>query len=514
MNKLSYVSSEHSVALMKWLSKATKRLGSQVARNTYVVGGAIRNFKLNVPVKDVDLVLDSVTLGKNSAWLAERLANLIPARTETISDQYGVAKVYVKSEWIVDGLDLSEFSAGGDAAIEIVDARSETYSDDTGGGYKPSIQKSTIREDIFRRDFTFNTLMWRLSDLADGPDKAEIIDMTGCGLDDLEAGVSRCPLDPIQTFYDDPTRILRAVKFLVKYGLKIPPETRSAIKKTKGALRKVHYNRIYTEIAGLLSESTWKKTLMVLDELDVIEVLEQIAKDDDGFRASLSTKAKSLPYLFFIELLNLGLPIHHEISFLNRRQIDRMERLYPELTPEHQEDLVRALKTPGWAIKDKKFLPSLAREQGVKGKQMRDFMPAKMEELRELYLANPSIIYDPNQIKEKIMNTPSQRVASRYMKQAKLFGLIANTISERDLKEYTESLHPSGALVYSKGSKVFIEVGEGRDRAKIEGIETQGRDFYYYKVSLTIGRKLVKKTEDLQEVKALIQKHFQRKGVR
>ena len=148
----------------------------------------------------------------------------------------------------------------------------------------------------------------------------------------------------------------------------------------------------------------------------MIEVLEQIAKDNDGFRASLSTKAKSLPYLFFIELLNLGLPIHHEISFLNRRQIDRMERLYPALTPEHQEDMVRALKTPGWAIKDKKFLPTLAREQGVKGKQMREFMSSKMDELRELYLAEPSIIYDPNQIKKKIRFTPSQRLAARYIK--------------------------------------------------------------------------------------------------
>ena len=113
-------------------------------------------------------------------------------------------------------------------------------------------------------------------------------------------------------------------------------------------------------------------------------------------------------------------------------------------------------------------------------------------------------------------NKMASRVAYRYMKQAKLFGLIANTISERDLKAYTkelESLHPS-VLVYSKGSKVFIEVGEGRSRAIIEGIETQGRDFYYYKVSLKIDRKVVKKTENLQEVKALIKKHFQSKGVR
>ena len=62
-----------------------------------------------------------------------------PARTETVSDQYGVAKIFVKSEWVVDGLDLSEFSADGEP-IEIVDARSETYSDDTQVDINPRSQ--------------------------------------------------------------------------------------------------------------------------------------------------------------------------------------------------------------------------------------------------------------------------------------------------------------------------------------------------------------------------------------
>ena len=93
MIKSAMVSSEHSIVLMKWLSRATKRIGRDVAENTYVVGGAVRNFKLNMPVKDVDLVLDSIALGENSAWLADELADMIPARTETVSDQYGVAKI-------------------------------------------------------------------------------------------------------------------------------------------------------------------------------------------------------------------------------------------------------------------------------------------------------------------------------------------------------------------------------------------------------------------------------------
>lgn len=395
MYKFSYVSSSHSTVLMKWLSKATSSLGREVAKNTYVVGGAIRNFVLGEPVKDVDIVLDSITLGKDSAWLAEELAEMIPARTETLSDKYGVAKIYVKSEWIEEGLDLSAFSADGDAAIEIVDARSETYSESE---YRPSVNKSTIREDIFRRDFTFNTLMWRLADLADGPDKAEIIDITGCGLDDLEAGEARCPLNPIKTFRDDPTRILRAIKFLIKYGLKIPSETEKAIKKTRWSMMKVPSNRIYGEIRGILSERTWKKVLEAFEELELIEVLAEIAEEDESFKTSLGKFSNKLPYRFFIDLLDLGLEVKHEISFLSRKEIDRMRELSDILTVEHQNDLVKALKSPGSAIKDKKFLPSLA--QGLRGSEMRNFMKDKMDQLRELYLARPMVIYRPNIIKD------------------------------------------------------------------------------------------------------------------
>jgi len=518
MNKLSYVSSEHSTVLMKWLSKATKSLGSEVARNTYVVGGAIRNFKLNMPVKDVDIVLDSVELGKNSAWLADELADLIPAETETVSDNYGVAKVYVKTEWVVDGLDLSAFSADGDAAIEIVDARSETYSDDTGGGYKPSVSKSTIKEDIFRRDFTYNTLMWRLSDLAKGPEKAEIIDLTGCGLKDLEAGESRCPLDPEKTFYDDPTRMLRAVKFLVKYGLKVPKDTSRAIYKTRWALKKVHHNRVYTEIQKILNERTWKKVVSSLEELGLVEVLSEIANENEAFRVSLSTSAKKLPYRFFIDLLDLGLPIKHEVSFLDRKSIDRLRDLSESLTREQQDDLVKALKTPGWAIKDKKFLPSLAK--GLRGSDMRGFMMSKMDELRDLYLENPLIIYNADLIKSKLRESSAQRVASRHL-ESRLFGLFPNYIGWQDLKRFQDQLqwmfkqgqHTVKSRLDRSGEKsIFVET-EG-SVVKISGFKKQDSGFSYRSLSVEVDGRLVKKTDDLSEVKKIVSKHLSGLGLR
>jgi hypothetical protein len=62
-------SHERSTALMRWLGALAQRLG--VGRDTYVVGGAVRNFILGQPIKDVDVVIDTTKAGHNSAWFAE-----------------------------------------------------------------------------------------------------------------------------------------------------------------------------------------------------------------------------------------------------------------------------------------------------------------------------------------------------------------------------------------------------------------------------------------------------------
>jgi hypothetical protein len=236
-------SSEHEkqIALMKWMSRATQKLG--VARHTYVVGGAVRNFVLRKPIKDVDVVIDSVKAGKNSDWLGKQMARLIPAPTDLTTNQYGVAILTVKGDWDVDGNNLKG------EVIEIANARSESYGkgDDHGKGYKPTdVQPATIEQDLRRRDFNFNTLMWRLLDLAKGPDKAEILDLTGCGLKDLQEGVIHCPADPDKTFADDPTRMLRLIRFSTKYNMKIPPDVAAAVRRNAHKLKNAPWEAVAT----------------------------------------------------------------------------------------------------------------------------------------------------------------------------------------------------------------------------------------------------------------------------
>ena len=179
--KKAEMTTEASKSLMKWLSRHVRG-----AKHIYVVGSAVRNFKLDAPIKDIDMVVDSINLGHDAAWVANQIARKIPATTEISGpDNLRVTKVHVKGTWMLDGHDFMG------ETLDLVDARKEEYAvdPDTGEyvGHKPtSVIPTSMEEDVMRREFTFNTLMWRLSDLASGPDKAEIIDLTGCGVRDLE----------------------------------------------------------------------------------------------------------------------------------------------------------------------------------------------------------------------------------------------------------------------------------------------------------------------------------------
>jgi tRNA nucleotidyltransferase/poly(A) polymerase len=143
------------IALMKFLSAVARHTGA--SEHVYIVGGAVRDFVMGRPIKDVDVVVDAVSLGRDrdSAWFAEQVVRHIPVEASYVTNQYGVAIITVKDSWILDGHDLKG------EVIEIANARKESYGagDDMGKGYKPTeVQPATIHEDVERREFTFNCM--------------------------------------------------------------------------------------------------------------------------------------------------------------------------------------------------------------------------------------------------------------------------------------------------------------------------------------------------------------------
>lgn len=377
-------------ALMRFLSRQTAKLG--VADHVYVVGGAVRNFVIDKPIKDIDVVIDSVRAGMDSDTLARHLQRVIPARTSLATNQYGVAILSVKGDWELDGEDLSG------EVIEIANARTESYGGAAGKGYKPSeVEPATIEDDMARREFSFNTLLWQMSQLAQGPDKAEIIDLTGCGLDDLKSGLMRCPSDPDKTFKDDPTRMLRAVKFLVKYGFQITPEVERAIQRNAQAIRNAPSEAIASIlIRDILSLSQSKRVLGVLDRLGLLDVIADMVREDKGFQATLNNYlARDGRVLFLLDLMDLGVPISARIDFLTKPQQERLRQVALGMPEGEPERFVDELRQPGKLVNMRRLIQEL----GLRGPEIRELT----SRLRDLMLARPALRDDPRRLEEMLL---------------------------------------------------------------------------------------------------------------
>lgn len=378
---------EVSVGLMKFLSAVATHLG--VAKNVYVVGGAVRNFVIGQPIKDIDVVIDSVALqGKDSEWFAKELQRVIPTHTNLTTNNYGVAILTISGDWEVGGQNMKG------EVIEIANARTESYAPDT---YKPEdVAPATIVDDTYRREFTFNTLLWRMHDLADGPDKAEILDLTGCGLRDLKDGIMRCPSNPDKTFGDDPSRIIRAIKFLLKYGFRIGPDVEASIKRNKEKIRNIPGGHLSNMLITLFYETgVGKRALLELDKLGILEVIRSIATTDKPFREALANWAeRKADVAFLFDLMDLGMPVGKSLGFLNPAQKDRVREITVDMTADEGATFIAVLEQPGKVID----MPGLIQEFGLKGPQIRDLMVAA----RLAVLDDPVLVASPRRWESRI----------------------------------------------------------------------------------------------------------------
>jgi tRNA nucleotidyltransferase/poly(A) polymerase len=388
-----------SLVLMKWLSKVTKKLG--VARHVYVVGGAVRNFVLDEPIKDIDMVVDSLSMrGKDAEWVADGISRAVPTRTKVVTDNLMVSKIFIEGQWELDGYEMEG------EVIEIVNARKEEYEvDPTTGdyvGHKPiRVEPTTLEDDATRREFTFNTLMWRLTDLANGPDKAEIIDLTGCGLKDLENREMRCPREPDETFKEDPTRIIRTIKFAFKYGFKLPKDTAAAARRQAKGLKRIPSKTETVLKTVILDNPQYKKALDVMADLGVLDVLKEMMQEHPKtFGSFMVNHAREKGFVYMFDLMDVGLAVGGTISFLKPKERLRFREISIGLSQDEATVFLGGLKNPGNVYKDKKFFGEMMVALQLDKKGLGQLGGWLTEYGRHALLADPSLVNKGRKLKE------------------------------------------------------------------------------------------------------------------
>jgi len=187
----------------------------------YAIGGFVRDIFLNRPSKDIDIVV----LG-NGIRFAEQVAAQLKVKLAVFKN-FGTAMLKYK-----------------DIEVEFVGARKESYRSDSR---KPIVENGTLDDDQKRRDFTINALAIALH----ASEFGQLIDPFG-GMAHLEEKLIKTPLDPTETFSDDPLRMMRAIRFASQLNFKISDDAVEAIKNNKERIRIVSQERVTDELNKII----------------------------------------------------------------------------------------------------------------------------------------------------------------------------------------------------------------------------------------------------------------------
>jgi tRNA nucleotidyltransferase (CCA-adding enzyme) len=230
---------------------------------TYLVGGAVRDLLRGADAVDLDLAVEGDARSVGRA-LADRLQGV--AREH---ERFGTATV-----------------RAGEVVFDLATTRRETYHE---RGALPRVEAASLDEDLVRRDFAINAMAVGLS----GDDLGHLYDPCG-GIADLEERVVRVLHDG--SFIDDPTRLLRAVRYEVRLGFRMDRRTEDLARSAAagGALRTVSGARVRDELMDLLSEPEAPAGVERMHELGLDRALHPALDADPELAASASLGAAAI----------------------------------------------------------------------------------------------------------------------------------------------------------------------------------------------------------------------------
>ncbi len=235
----------------------------------YIVGGFVRDLLLDRPGLDFDIVVEGDAIA-----LAKALARKHGGRV-TSHSRFGTAKWHLENS--TQGIPHS--------ALDLISSRQEFYEHPTA---LPTVERGSIKLDLHRRDFTINTLALRL----DGRHFGELHDYYG-GLPDLQK--RRIRVLHSLSFIDDPTRMLRAVRYEQRYGFRIEPRTLQLMDEAKPLLARLSEERLRHELDLIVEEPRAPAMLSRLAELNLMTSISEVLPWSVELRERLDSARKMSP---------------------------------------------------------------------------------------------------------------------------------------------------------------------------------------------------------------------------
>jgi putative nucleotidyltransferase with HDIG domain len=203
---------------------------------SYLAGGCVRDFLLNKTPQDYDIATSAKP---------EDVQRIFP-RTIPVGAQFGVVLVVLNG----DSFEVASFRFDG------------PYLD----GRRPSqVRYGTLQEDIMRRDFTINGMVY-------DPIENRVVDLVE-GKKDLERRCIRAIGNPRERFEEDRLRVVRAIRFAASLNFAIDSVTFDAIKQSAATITQISWERIGEEITRILTEGGARRGFELLDETGLLKIL-------------------------------------------------------------------------------------------------------------------------------------------------------------------------------------------------------------------------------------------------
>lgn len=219
--------------------------GTEWEGKVYTVGGCLRDSLMGQDIHDVDLAVNTPDGGVVfPLWLEKRGLTLEPP---TLYRRFSSSRLRLK--------------AFPEEEIEVVQTRREQYTD--ANSRNPEVCFGSVLDDCLRRDLTINSLYQNIS-------TGEVLDLTGRGVEDIRHHRIQTPMEPQETYSDDPIRILRTLRFAVRYGWEIPEDLWQAMRDNAGRMRIVRRPRVRTEFEKMMESNDPVKLLRKMKQIGVI----------------------------------------------------------------------------------------------------------------------------------------------------------------------------------------------------------------------------------------------------